>query len=91
MPNKIFVNHLIGISLENVMQMFKKIFPNQIAAILELSAITTLKRKFRAGNKLDITDYLSIKVFHHVAYFWQISLGGPYQDQNMKCAPTLPC
>ena len=38
--------------------MFKKIFLNQIAVILELAAIATLKRKIRDGNIPDIADYI---------------------------------
>ena len=36
--------------------MFKKIFLNPIAAILELAAIATLKRKIRDGNITGITE-----------------------------------
>ena len=38
--------------------MFKKIFLNQITAILELAAIPTLKRKIRDRNIPDIADYI---------------------------------
>ena len=38
--------------------MFKKIFLNQIAAISELAAIATLKRKIRDGNISGITEYI---------------------------------
>ena len=38
--------------------MAKKIFLNPIAAILELAAIATLKRKIRDGNIPGITEYI---------------------------------
>ena len=37
--------------------MFKKMYLNQIAAMLELAAIATLKRKIRDGNIPGITEY----------------------------------
>ena len=37
--------------------MFKKIFLNPMATILELAAIATLKRKIRDGNIPGITQY----------------------------------
>ena len=40
------------------MWMFKKIFLNQIAAILELATIATLKRKIIDGNIPGITEYI---------------------------------
>ena len=49
--------------------MFKKIFLNEIAAILELAAIATLKRKITDRNIPGITEYIWIKVFHLVACF----------------------
>ena len=38
--------------------MFKKDFLTPIAAILELAAIATLKRKIRDGNIPGITEYI---------------------------------
>ena len=38
--------------------MFKKIFLNEIAVILELAAIATFKRKIRDGNIPGITEYI---------------------------------
>ena len=49
--------------------MAKKIFLNPITAILELAATASLKRKIRDGNIPVITEYIEIKVFHHVACF----------------------
>ena len=53
---------------------------NQIAAILELVAIATLKQeKNQRWKKLpSITDYIYIKVFHHVALFFKKSVGDLY-------------
>ena len=48
--------------------MAKKIILNPIAAIL-VAAIATLKRKISDGNIPGITEYIQIKVFHHVACF----------------------
>ena len=39
------------------MYVFKQIFLNEIAVILELAAIATLKRKFRDGNTPRIIEY----------------------------------
>ena len=57
--------------------MIKKIFFNQIAAILGLAAIATLKQKNRDGNK----------VFHHFACFK--GGGGIEADRKLICAPRL--
>ena len=45
------------------LQMFKKIFLNQFAAILKLAAIATLKGKIRDGNLPGITEYIIDKGF----------------------------
>ena len=69
-PNKTFVEIYIGLLQDIVLcRCFKKIFLNQIAAILGLAAITTFKRKIRDGNIPGITEYIWIKFFHHVARF----------------------
>ena len=70
MPNKTFVD-IFSLVCCNIcfMELAKKIFLNPIAAILELAAIATLKRKIRDGNIPSIIEYILIKVFRHVACF----------------------
>ena len=54
MPTKTFVDNSLVLWEEIIliMQMFKKIFLNPIAAILELAGIDILKRKIRYGIHL---------------------------------------
>ena len=59
MPNKTFVDIFTWfIEVNCFMWMFKKIFLNQIAAILELATIAALKRKIIDGNIPGITAYI---------------------------------
>ena len=59
MPSKTFCRYFHWFIARNCfMSMLRKIFLNQIAAISELAAIATLKRKLRDGNTSGITEYI---------------------------------
>ena len=58
MLNKAFVGNSISLLQEIVLCRCLKKILNQIAAILELATIATLKRKIRDGNIPGITKYI---------------------------------
>ena len=59
MPNKTFVDIFLSLLQELILyRCLQSFFLNQIAAILELAGIATLKRKIIDGNIPSITEYV---------------------------------